>query len=80
MWAFYKRQFVKNQVIIAITLVGLFLYNVIWPQEGGLKEVPVKLVLFWGILEVMLIPGAWWGARLQRRIQEAQGRLPLDRK
>lgn len=79
MWAFYKKQFVRNQIVIAIVLVGLFLLNK-YQYNASLEDIGFKMALFFVVMELMMFPGAWWGARIQRRIEEARERLPLDKR
>jgi uncharacterized membrane protein YfcA len=72
MWAYYRRRFLLNQILFAAVIVAARFIN---PERGWLE-----LLALWLILQVAALPGAWAASRLARKIAEAEGRLPLDRR
>lgn len=76
MWVSYRKRFVPTQIAIALTIVALYWYNRKYAGEG---DVRLKLVVYFGVLQVCAVLGAWWGTRLARKIQKQSEKSPLDK-
>jgi uncharacterized membrane protein YfcA len=68
MLEFYRKTLLRVQIFI------LFVCLVLWWQA---KVPPVGVAVFLGVMEVGAVIGAWWGARLKRKVDDRLGVLPL---
>lgn len=68
MWAQYRKTAIPIQLMILVAAVVLY----------GFAKVPLPgLLLFLVAMEVGAILGAWWGARLKRKLNAEFDKLPL---
>jgi uncharacterized membrane protein YfcA len=70
MWAQYKRTLIPTQLLI-ITVALILIY--------GVKDTtPTLVVVTVIVMELGSLLGAWWGARLKRKIEGRSEKLPLE--
>jgi hypothetical protein len=67
MWEHYRRTFVRIQIIILVICSVLAI---------GFKMPFLGIFVFFGVMEIFAIIGAWWGVRMRRKF-ERQDTLPL---
>ena len=71
MWKQYRKTTVVVQPFIAtLCLVMKYLMRMPWPAVA---------VMFL-VMQVGALLGAWWGARLRRKVTEQEEELPLKRR
>lgn len=59
MWEYYRRTFARMQLFILLISAGLYY---------ALGHRAVMVATFFAMMQVGAVVGAWWGARLRRRI------------
>jgi uncharacterized membrane protein YfcA len=70
MWEQYRKTFVYSQLFI-LAIVALLVFY----AKSGWSTALAAFVL----MQVAGVIGAWWGARLKRKILSQRDKLPLDR-
>jgi uncharacterized membrane protein YfcA len=71
MWETYRKRFLFTQVFILVACALLHLYfGRPWPV----------VAVFFLVMELGAVIGAWWAHRLTLKIQTARDRLPLDKR
>lgn len=68
MWAQYRKTMIPIQLIILVVC------GVLW---FAAKMPPIGVLLFLFTMEVGAIAGAWWAARMHRRVNKYRADLPL---
>jgi uncharacterized membrane protein YfcA len=70
MWQTYRKRFVFTQVLIfGVCALLRWFVDSPWVNVG----------VFFVVMQLSAVAGAWYGTRLGRRIREQNERLPLDR-
>ena len=69
MWEQYRKSFVRSQLLILVIVALLVFY-----AKSGWQTAAAAFVL----MQVAGVIGAWWGARLKRKILAQRDKLPLD--
>jgi uncharacterized membrane protein YfcA len=70
MWEQYRKTLIPTQMfIISACIVGYY-----WGQLSFGRVLPAFL-----FMQLAAIAGAWWAARLKRKIERAQNKLPLEK-
>ena len=72
MWEQYRKTFVLNQIFILAACAGAYFYI----APGSVITALAILVM----MELGSLAGAWWGARLKRKIEDNAKKLPLQRR
>jgi hypothetical protein len=67
MWEQYKKTFIGIQIVIAMVTVG-----VQWRFDA-----PAMTALFFCVMQIGSVVGAWWAARLKAKFSRREHRLPL---
>jgi hypothetical protein len=71
MWEQYRKSFIFTQIFILVILAVLIFF-----AKAGWQRAATAFVF----MQVAAVIGAWWGARLKRKILAAREKLPLDRR
>ncbi len=71
MWEQYRKTLVPMQLFIVAACAAALFFGRMPPVAVGATFV---------VMELGALLGAWWGARLQRRLRARQEELPLRRK
>jgi uncharacterized membrane protein YfcA len=70
MWAQYRKTLIPTQIFI----IGACVIGYYWGRLPLNRVLPAFL-----FMELAAVVGAWWAARLTRKIERSNNRLPLEK-
>ena len=71
MWAQYRKTFWPMQAMILLVALAVYF---------GLDRLFARAAIFWIVMQVAAVIGAFWAVRLKTLVQRGQSRLPLQKR